>query len=673
MAKRRPQHKKRHPSHAQHSHKQHTPRAKVGEGIFSGTKSGYGFVTLPGEERDIFIPNDKTYGAIDGDRVKIQYRVFKGPYGKKTEGTVTGILEFHRTSLVGTVVEEVLWGRRRPLSSVFYVVPDDSHLGFEVVLRDPEGCKMGDKVEVALAARKYGTREFVGTILKNFGKATSREANYAAILSETGVPVDFTPEALAQAEEVAKMPITTKDRVDRRGECIFTIDGADAKDLDDAISLDVAENGNYILGVHIANVSHYVKPKTPLDEAVMERGTSVYFTDKVVPMLPTALSNGACSLNPNEDKYALSATMEISPQGEILRTRVERTLIRSVVRGVYSEVNDLFQQGEASPYYEKYQTVYPTLCLMHKLYLVLKEKGEQRGAMELEQTEARIVLDETGFPVDVLPRERGDGEKLIEQFMLAANEGVACLLYGKQYPCVYRVHESPQPEKLASFATFAHNLGFDTSYITKKDPTGCDFSRLLSAAEEKGVASTLSYQLLRAMAKAHYSDICHPHFGLGIERYCHFTSPIRRLSDLATHRMIEAVLLDGEPKGKYSSYAQRAALAASETELRALSAERKIEALYKALYLSRHLGEVYTATISSVTSFGMFATLANTCEGLIPLPSLPGVWRFDEGNLSLTSSRGERLTVGDTISISVEDVDIARGKVEFAFIKREKK
>ena len=644
---------------------------KVAEGIFSGTQSGYGFVKVAGEEEDIFIPAEKTYGAIDGDRVAIRYHKFRRDGGVRTEGTVTKIIEIGRTTVIGTVVEEILWGRRRPGSSVFYVVPDDPHLNFEVVLTDPAGCKMGDKVEVSLNPRKSHMATITGTLLRNFGKASSREANYAVILLESGITVDFTEEELKQAEEMAALPISPAGRTDRRHEVIFTIDGADAKDLDDAISLSQTPEGNYLLGVHIANVSHYVREHTPLDEAVMARGTSVYFTDQVVPMLPPALSNGACSLNANEDKYALSALIELSPTGDILSTKVERSIIRSVVRGVYSEVNDLFQNGEASPFYDKYSVVYPTLLLMHQLYLILAKKGKARGAMDLEQEEAVILLNENGFPTDILPRERGDGEKLIEQFMLAANEGVATLLFSRSLPCVYRVHEAPQPEKLADFATFAHNLGFDTSYITKKDPTGCDFSRLLDDAKEKGVGSALSYNLLRAMAKAHYSEVCHPHFGLGIERYCHFTSPIRRLSDLATHRMIEAVLLDGEPKGKYYAYAQRAAQAASETELKALTAERRIEALYKTLYLSKHLGEVFLATISSVTKFGVFATLDNTCEGLIPLLDLPGAWTFDEGTLSLRSSRGERLTISQRITVSVEEADVTRGKVRFGFVKIE--
>ncbi len=647
-----------------------TAPVREAEGVFAGTKNGYGFVELDGQTGgDIFIPAAKTLGAIDGDRVAIRYRAYTRDGVTHTEGEVTRIVEVGRTTVIGTLCEDVFLGRGHRRMPRYTVVPDDTHLNMEVFVKDPEGAKPGDKVEVLLSARRPGAVELTGTILCNFGPAASREANYAAILADCGITVDFTQEELEEAEQAAKEPLSAEGRTDLRDRIIFTIDGADAKDLDDAISLTRLKNGAYELGVHIADVSNYVAPKTRLDAASLARGTSVYFTDKVVPMLPPALSNGACSLNAHEDKYALSAIMEIAPDGTLGKTRIERTLIRSCVRGVYSEVNDLFEKGKGSPFYEKYKAAYPTLTEMRGLYLILAAKARKRGALELEQTEAKILLDEDGMPSDIVPRVRGDAEKMIEQFMLAANESVATLLNSRELPCVYRVHEAPNKEKLAEFAIYVHNLGFDASFITRSDPTGCDFSHLLEEAGERGLGGALSYTLLRTMAKAHYSEICHPHFGLGIEKYCHFTSPIRRLSDLATHRMIKAVLLDGEPKARYAGYARRAAAAASETELKALSAERRIDALYKALYLSKRLGEVYPATVSSVTRFGVFAALDNTCEGLIPMTELPGgIWIFDEGNLSLRSPRGQILTLGNRIEICVEEVDIARGKVRFSLV-----
>ena len=642
--------------------------ARQGEGLFEGTKNGYGFVEVAGVDQDIFIPAGKTGGAAHGDRVAIRYRVYLKNGEERTEGEVVSILELGRVTVIGTLYEERFDGRGRRRAPLYFVSPDDSHFSQDVAVTDTAGAAVGDKVEVAIK-RRPGVSLLSGHVLRSFGPATSRTANYEAILAECDITVPFTEEELQEAEALSRLPLSPDGREDLRDRIIFTIDGADAKDLDDAISLRLLPNQNYELGVHIANVSHYVRPRSALDRAVMQRGTSVYFTDKVVPMLPPALSNGACSLNAGEDKYALSAIMEINRAGAILKTRLSRTIIRSCVRGVYSEVNDLFEKGEASAFAPKYARVLPTLRLMHELYLVLAEVGRRRGAMELEQTEAQILLGEDGMPTEILPRTRGDGEKLIEQFMLAANEGVANLLYGKELPCVYRIHEPPPAEKLQDFAHYAHNLGLNATALgAGKEVTAKELSQLLDEAREKGLAQAVSLSMLRAMSKASYSAVCRPHFGLGIERYAHFTSPIRRLSDLATHRMIEAVLLGEEPKNKYTGYAHRAAEAASETELKALAAERRIDALYKTLYLEKHLGEVYPATVSSVTRFGVFAMLDNTCEGLIPLLELPGgIWIFDEGTLSVRQGR-DLLTVGDRIEVRVEEADIARGKVRFSLV-----
>lgn len=639
----------------------------VAEGIFAGTKTGYGFVTAEGAVRDIFIPREKTGGALDGDRVLCRYHTYTSGGIERTEGEVTRVTEAVRKTVVGTLCEE-LYGHGKHRSVRYFVEPDDTKLTILCYLDDVGDARLGDKVEALLPPRRPGSNFLVGEYLRSFGAAASREANYAAILSECAIPTEFSREEREEAERVAKMPLTAEGRVDRRNEVIFTIDGAGAKDLDDAVSLRRKKNGNYLLGVHIADVSTYVRPRGALDACSLSRGTSVYFTDKVVPMLPEALSNGACSLNAGEDKYALSCLMELTPDGSLAHTSIERSIIRSCVRGVYSEVNDLFEKGKNSAFAEKYSRALPTLRLMHRLYLTLAEKSRARGALDLEQTEAEILLDEGGNPVEIVPRVRGDAEKLIEQFMLAANEAVATLLSEKHLPCVFRVHDAPDPERLADFIRFAHNLDLDVTPLAGRDPDGRAFSVLLRDAHERGIGDAVSYTLLRTMAKAHYSEICHPHFGLGIEKYCHFTSPIRRLSDLATHRAIEAVLLDGEAPQKYYGYVRRAALAASETEIRAMTAERRIDALYKTIYLSKRIGETYPATVSSVTRFGAFAALANTCEGLIPMTALPGMWTFDEGNLMLRSSSGETLRLGDRITVSVDEADITRGKVTFGLV-----
>ena len=638
-------------------------------GVFSSSKSGFGFVTPIDSptKRDIFIPEDKTANAIDGDLVEISYHSYTNRFGEeKTEGRVRKIVEYGRKTIIGTLTRESGFksGKgRRP--SRLTVIPDDASILLRPTVTDAFGAQEGDKVEVRLD--RSSPYQIECEVVRSFGAAGTKRANYDAILAECEITTDFTREQLAEADFFAAMPLTDEGRVNRTREIIFTIDGAGAKDLDDAVSLKKLGGGKWQLGVHIADVSHYVRERTHLDRAVIARGTSVYFTDKVVPMLPPSLSNGACSLNPHEDKYALSAIINLSSDGEILSTKLEPSIIRSRVRGVYSEVNDIFEGVASEELLKKYKAVLPTLEKMKELYLVLRARSEKRGALELDRAEAEIILSDSGDPIDIVKRERKDAERLIEQFMLCANEAVARLLFENKIPCVYRVHEAPPPEKLSEFVTYAHNLGFDTSAISKEKSSPADFSALLSRARERDIAAPVSYSMLRAMSKAKYSEVKSSHFGLGIDCYAHFTSPIRRLSDLATHRIIHKVLFENKRPEIYSGYARRAAAAATEAELKALSAERRIENLYKVIYMERHIGELFDATVSSVTSFGFFAELENTCEGLVPISDLPGVFIFDEGNLTLRS-RDITYKLADKVRVRLEEADIIRGKLRFSVV-----
>ncbi len=644
---------------------------KCARGVFSSSKSGFGFVTLSeGYDKDIFIPEDKTGGALDGDTVEIVYHIYTNRYGEeKTEGRVRRIVEYGKKTVIGTVSEDrgFRYSKKRSPTRIL-LIPDDNRFSLNPVIRELCGAEIGDKVEALID--RDGKYPPECEVIRNFGKTDSKEANYQAILAECEIPVDFSKEELAEAAFFAALPLSDEDRVRRDKDIIFTIDGIGAKDLDDAVSLKKLKGGIWQLGVHIADVSYYVKERTHLDRAVMSRGTSVYFTDKVVPMLPPSLSNGACSLNPGEDKYALSAIINLSGEGEILSCRIEPTVIRSRVRGVYSEVNELFSETASAEIKSKYKEILPSLMRMRELYLILKKRSEKRGALELETSEAEILLSESGEPADIVKRERGDAEKLIEQFMLCANEAVATLLTEKEIPCVYRVHENPPPEKLSDFILFAHNLSFDTEAISKEKSASKDFSNLLLQARKRGILAPVSYSMLRSMAKAKYSDVKSSHFGLGIDCYCHFTSPIRRLSDLATHRIIHKVLLEGKRPQMYSSYARRAAAAATEAELRAMSAERRIENLYKVIYMEKFIGCEFDAVISSVTSFGVFAELENTCEGLVPISDLPGMFTFDEKNLSMRS-RDVIYRLGDIIKVRLEEADIIRGKLRFSIVDTE--
>lgn len=652
------------PTHRREKRRADGTAGEVVCGVFSGTKSGFGFVTPdePIGDRDIFIPEGRCGGAIDGDRVRVSYRIFPAREGgMRTEGRILSVEEGVRT-LYGTVVRErEKIGRYR--RTVTRLRPTSGKFPFLPEIEGGLPAEEGDLVEARLF-RRAGEMPLC-EITRVFGSAVTREANYAAILRECGIAVEFSPAVLAEADRVAREPIEKGGRLDLTGETIFTIDGADAKDLDDAVSLSETESGGYLLGVHIADVSHYVEEKTALDREVMARGTSVYFTDKVVPMLPPSLSNGACSLNAGEEKYALSALITLSDTGEILSAEIRESVIKSRVRGVYSEVNDLFLRAEKSPFYKKYAEVYGTLTRMFRLYRLLAEKNEARGAMTLDRPEPLILLGEDGLPTAITARERGDAERLIEAFMLTANEAVAEKMTAWKIPCVYRVHAAPSAEKSEELSTFLHNIGFDTTYIQKDAITAKALDRVLKEARERDISEAVSYVVLRSMAKAEYSSKPEGHFGLSLPLYCHFTSPIRRLSDLAVHRILHRVLLAGESPAHYASYASRAAAAATEGELRALAAERRIEDLYKVLYMQDKIGEVFSATVSSVTSFGVFAMLDNTVEGLIPLSSLPGVFRYEEATVSL-HSRDVTYRLGDRIRVRVEEADTLRGKIRFS-------
>ena len=447
---------------------------------------------------------------------------------------------------------------------------------------------------------------------------------------------------------------------------IFTMDGEGAKDLDDAVSLKKT-HGGWRLSVHIADVSTYVEEKTALDRLVMRRGTSVYFTDKVVPMLPEALSNGACSLNPDEDKYALSAIIDLDKDGNIKRARVVPSIIRSRLRGVYSEVNTIFDGIASAEIKRKYKSVMPSLERMRELYEVLARKASLRGYIDMNIDEGRVVLDEAGEPCDVIRINRGLAERIVEQFMLTANEAVATLLREKDIPCVYRVHEKPSSDKLYDFIDYLKVIGISTREIETDEVESSAFARILEVAKDRGLDIPVSHTMLRSMMKAQYSEIHSPHFGLGIENYCHFTSPIRRLSDLATHRIIHKVLIEGKRAEQYRSYARRAAKAATDSELRALNAERRIENLYKVIYMSSHIGESFDAVITSVTQFGIFAELENTCEGLVPISEMPGLFTYNEADMSLRhTSLVYRL--GDTVRVKLEEADMIRGKLRFSLV-----
>ena len=629
---------------------------------FSDSGRGFGFAELlDGSAEDIFIAPDDTMSAMTDDIVLVhKYKKGESGYTRGNEGQVVKIIERGNPEIIGTF-------RLRGAEGV--VFPDNAKLHAEVRVagRDIGAARDGDKVCVKITEfpkRRRGDDVFrpEGYTVAVFGKAETREANYAAVLHKNGIPTEFPDDVIWEAEDAAARAITPEGRTDLRDTLTLTIDGADAKDLDDAVSLSRTESG-WLLGVHIADVSHYVPEGSAVDREAYARGTSVYFVDKVVPMLPVALSNGACSLNGGVDRYALSALIALDEHGTMTGCDFKKSIIRSDVRGVYSEVNDIFEHGKNSEFAPKYAAVLDMLFDMKTLYEILRDAADSRGQLSLESTEAHIRLDEKGLPTDIVPRVRGVGEMLIEQFMLAANVAAATWLREKNLPCLYRVHEDPMPEKMQSFAVFAHNMGLDASDL-HGDIHPKQLQRVLAQAEEKGMAEIVSGVMLRSLAKAKYSDRPARHFGLALDLYCHFTSPIRRYPDLFVHRAISSVLTGS----RLPSHPAESARVTSDAEIRATTAERAIEDLYMAQYASFHLEEEFEGTVSSVCSFGIFVRTDKLFEGLIADEKLfPRGIRPEYSEEHLTLSGGGRTyKLGQRIRIRVERAEVESGQIDFA-------
>ena len=566
-------------------------------------------------------------------------------------------------------IDGVLYKLREGGRSVYRIIPSSRRYDFELCPVGEIVADEGELVEAVITRLPDRHGVAMCRITHVFGAADSKRANYEQILTSCGIESEFSDAVLSEADRVASQKLSADGREDLRGALILTIDGADAKDLDDAVSLLRTEEG-WELSVHIADVSHYVRGGGEVDREAMRRGTSVYFTDKVVPMLPRSLSNGACSLGAGEDKYAMTAHVTLDREGKLKGARITKSIIRSSVRGVYSEVNDLFEKGEESEYYGKYSRVYAMLSDMHELYKIRERIALERGYVELESAEAQIILDAGGDPTQIIRRERGDAERLIEQFMLLANEAVALYMSTRRLPCVYRIHETPDEEKLDSFIKTCHNWGIDTSSLVSGDVSALAYSHILEKAREKDVAFVISDCMLRSFMKARYSEVRSSHFGLALDYYAHFTSPIRRYPDLAVHRILSVYLERGEEiAARYASFARDAAIRSSENELRALTAERAIEDLYKTLYMKKHEGEEYTARILSVQSFGFFCVLDNTCEGLVPVSSLDGFYTYNE-DMGTLASRYAVFRAGDTVRIRVKFADVQRHKTEFEYLEK---
>lgn len=625
---------------------------------------GFAFARPENGGEDVFIHGSQLYGATLGDKVALAgvRMENRGPSGR-----VARVLEPGSCRVTGTILYEYGEYSLQPDAAIRFAVP--------VWPKDLHGAKDGDKVLADLVTDKRGElRNAVVSVV--FGSGESARVCADAVIAQHEIPHVFPEEVLREAEAIGRREITEEDtrgRLDLRKKTIFTIDGPDAKDLDDAISVSKTARG-YTLGVHIADVSHYVRENTALDAEAYRRSTSVYFADRVIPMLPEAISNGVCSLNAGEDKLAFSALIELDIQGNILDYTFRKTIIRSKVRGVYGEVNAILSGSADKALKEKYAPVRRALSTARELFRILKNGAAQRGNMELESSESYFVLNEEGVCVDIRPRTSGEAEEMIEQFMVTANRAAAMLAKKENLPFVYRIHGEPSPERIETLCELLDSLGISCGELKKGAPKTADF-----AAVRERVAGTpydviVSTQLLRTMEKARYSPEPLGHFGLALEDYCHFTSPIRRYPDTSIHRVLTAVC-GKKPREQivreYLAFVQRSADQSSKNEIRAMTAEREAEDCYMAEYAARHIGEVHEGIVSGVTGRGVFVRLQNSLEGFVPVDSfVRSRFEFDGIMTQYDALTGRKLTIGSPLTVIIASSRVATGKIDFSPLEK---
>lgn len=631
-------------------------------GTYLATERAFAFVTpdvAEGEPRpdDLFIPPNASGGAWHGDRVLVKLSERKNGRGRR-EAAVVRVLRRADRELTGALVQRGNAYFVQPTSKKYPEIAIDRH--------DLGDARPGDRVAVSISY--YGDEKFApqGVVQADLGVDGTMEASIAAILHENGVFDTFPDEVLQQADAIPQTVDLSAagERLDLRDKLIFTIDGDDAKDFDDAVSLEPLENGHYLLGVHIADVSHYVTPGSPLDQEAYRRGTSVYYPGHVVPMLPFALSHGICSLNPGVDRLTFSALLEVDRDGRRYRARFAKSVIRSQARMTYHKVNRILA-GDAA-LREEYAFLVPTAEKMNTLAHALYQRRIERGALELDIPEAQITVDEAGKPVDICFRERGESEKLIEEFMLQANEAVAEFMCKRGQPTVYRVHENPDPEKLRVFAQFARPFGYRIDPGKPEDTF--QFQAVLRGAKNDPRQRILPTLLLRSLARARYADECIGHYGLKAKFYLHFTSPIRRYPDLAAHRMLQKALAGEAFTAADQNACEEAAAQSTTREQAADNCERDIDKLFIAAYMKPFVGEEFDAEVSGVQAFGIFVALENGCEGLIRIELLTGdYYQYDEQHMALQGRHtGKRFTIGTPLRVRLLAASEVTGQIDFA-------
>lgn len=642
-------------------------RLKESDKYFEATVSRVtpksGFILNNYDSIEFFVRGRDLCGSIPGDIV-LAMKTSDALGDRDPEAIVITVLQESTQLMTGVIVA---------VGNQLMVLPDK--LCSEPLYIAKAGSKplhVGDKVAFSIKKRGEHHYEHTVAIAEGFGSADNAKAGAQAYMLVNNLHVEFPDDVLYEASKLNiddPDPDEVSRRLDLRGEPIFTIDGADTKDIDDAVSISKTDTG-YKLGVHIADVSHYVKKGSALDKEAFTRGTSIYYADQVVPMLPKELSNGICSLNPNVDRLAFSCLMEVSAQGKLLSYRFEKSVIRSRVKGVYTEVNAILDSSADDAIKEKYSRVIDRIPIMRELAEILEKNRTDRGAPDIDTPEAKIITDENGVCIDVKQRERGIAERIIEEFMLMANNAAAALAMKEKIPFVYRVHEPPAPEKLTTLNETLTALGVTPDGIGENS-TAADLAKILRDNKDGDKYVVINRIVLRTMMKAKYSEQPLGHYGLVMPEYAHFTSPIRRYADLSIHRILTDfvyALSNEKITRKYEKFAVEASMQASNTELSAVHCERECEALYTAEYMKNHIGEEYDGIISGVSPSGVFVVLPNTVEGMVPVTRLPvGEYEVQHTVILTGAANGQVFTVGDKVKVKCVAVNVNAGLIDFEF------
>lgn len=638
---------------------------QMATGTFIGHARGFGFVTPDAGGEDIFIPASETMGAMQKDRV-LYKMLHKAEKGKKADGVIVRILERGQQRIVGTF--------EAGSKGYGFVVADDKKIAKDIFIsrENTKGAVTGHKVVVEITDYGEDRRNPEGKVIEILGHINDPGVDILSVIRRYELAVEFPEEVYAEIEhlgtEVAEAD--KKGREDLRDLLTITIDGADAKDLDDAVSLKRLGNGNFELGVHIADVSHYVRENTALDKEAYARGTSVYLVDRVIPMLPHKLSNGICSLNPHVDRLALSCLMEVNGRGEVVSHRILESVINSDYRMTYTAVREILEDGTPA-LLEQYAEILPMLEDMEELRQILGEKRRKRGSVNFDLPESKIILDENGKPIDIKPYEKSIATNMIEEFMLVCNETIAENSFWQEMPFMYRSHQEPDEDRLEKMEQFLRGFGY---YLRKKDGEihPRELQKVLQKAEETDEERIITRMVLRSMMQARYTAENGGHFGLAAKYYCHFTSPIRRYPDLEIHRMIKK-MLHGELDEKASVYYRRKmpdwAKHCSKQERVAEDAERDTDALKKVEFMEDKVGQIYEGIISGVTNWGIYVELPNTIEGMVALSQMDDdYYEFDEKKMLVFGKRTKKsYRLGDKVVVSVAKVDRMMGTIDFAF------